>query len=74
MIKFTLMSDLHADFPQPSIDYRLLEKHVIVAGDTTNGLECLRFLGNKLRDKKGHTVLACPGENFNWEPLTVEIE
>lgn len=66
MIKFSLMSDLHADFPQPSMDYRRLEKHVLIAGDTTNGLECLRFLGNKLRDKKGHTVLACPGNHEHY--------
>lgn len=70
MIKFTLMSDLHADFPQQSIDYSKLEKHVIVAGDTTNGLECLRFLGHKLRDTKGHTVLACPGNHEHYANLT----
>ena len=66
MIKFTLMSDLHADFPQPSIDYSKLEQHIVIAGDTTNGLECLRFLGNKLRDKKGHTVFACAGNHEHY--------
>lgn len=69
MVKFTLMSDLHADFPQPPIDYSKLEKHVIVAGDTTNGLEGLRFLGNKLRDRKGHTVFACPGNHEHYANL-----
>ncbi len=65
-MKFTLMSDLHADFPQESINYNKLEKNVIIAGDTTNGLECLRFLCGKLRDKKGHTVMSCPGNHEHY--------
>lgn len=66
MIKFTLVSDLHADFPQESIDYNKLEQHVIVAGDTTNGLECLRFLSHKLREKKGHDVYAVCGNHEHY--------
>lgn len=63
-MKFTLMSDLHADFPQPRIPYDLLEENVVIAGDTTNGLECLAFF-NKLR-RKGHTVYAVDGNHEHY--------
>lgn len=69
--KFTLMSDLHADFLQKSIDYSLLEEDVVVAGDTTNGLECLRFLGHKLRNK-GHNVFSTPGNHEHYANLRQE--
>ena len=63
MTKFTLMSDLHLDFPQKKIPDNL-EETVIIAGDTANGLEGLRFLDKLVR--KGHNVLACDGNHEHY--------
>ena len=43
-MKFSLISDMHVNHPQPKTPYAKLEKVVVVAGDTSNGLEGLRFL------------------------------
>lgn len=69
-MKFSLISDMHVDHPQPKTPYDLLEEVVVVAGDTANGLEGLRFL-NKLQ-RKGHKVLVTDGNhehysNFNQQ-------
>ena len=63
-MKFSLISDMHLDFPQPKTPYNLLEEHVVVAGDTTNGLEGLKFL-QKLRNK-GHIVYAVDGNHEHY--------
>lgn len=63
-MKFSLISDMHLDFPQPKTPYDLLEEHVVVAGDTTNGLEGLKFL-QKLKNK-GHTVYAVDGNHEHY--------
>ena len=60
--KFSLVSDLHVDFPQPKIPP--LEKNVIVAGDTSNGLVGLRYLA-KLK-MKGHQVFAVDGNHEHY--------
>lgn len=62
--KFSLMSDLHVDHPQPKTPYDLLEKFVVVAGDTANGLEGLKFL-NKLK-RKGFEVFAVDGNHEHY--------
>ena len=61
---YSLMSDMHVDFPQPKTPYDLLEKNVIVAGDTSNGLEGLKFL-NKLQ-RKEFNVYACEGNHEHY--------
>ena len=63
-MKFSLLSDMHVDFPQEEVLYELLEKVVVVAGDTSNGFEGLRFL-NKLVNK-GHTVVAVDGNHEHY--------
>lgn len=63
-MKYSLISDMHVDFPQPKTPYDLLEKNVIVAGDTSNGLEGLKFL-QKLRNK-GFNVLAVDGNHEHY--------
>lgn len=63
-MKFSLISDMHVDFPHPKTPYDLLEKLVVVAGDTSNGLEGLRFL-QKLRNK-GFTVIAVDGNHEHY--------
>ena len=67
-MKFSLISDLHIDFPQPRISYEQLEDVVVVAGDTSNGLEGLKFL-NKLR-RKGFEVFACDGNHEHYRNLS----
>lgn len=67
-MKFSLVSDLHADFPQPPTPYESFEEVIVVAGDTTNGLDGLRFL-NKLR-RKGHHVIACDGNHEHYSNLS----
>ena len=64
MVKFSLLSDLHVDHPQKKTPYHLLEKNVIVAGDTANGLHGMKFL-NKLRNK-GHNVFAIDGNHSHY--------
>jgi len=63
-MKFSLISDMHLDHPQPKTPYHLLEERVIVAGDTANGLEGLKFL-QKLKNK-GHTVYAVDGNHEHY--------
>ncbi len=63
-MKFSLISDMHVDFPQQKTPYDLLEENVIVAGDTGNGLVGLKFL-NKLR-RKGHKVFAIDGNHEHY--------
>lgn len=63
-MKFSLISDMHVDFPQPKTPYDLLEKIVVVAGDTSNGLEGLKFL-QKLRNK-GFDVKAVDGNHEHY--------
>jgi len=66
-MKFSLISDMHVDFPQKKTPYHLLEQNVIVAGDTANGLEGLKFL-DKLQ-RKGFNVLASPGNHEHYSNL-----
>lgn len=68
MVKFTLISDMHVDFPQNKTPYDLFEEYVIVAGDTANGLEGLKFLDKIVR--KGHKVLACSGNHEHYFNLS----
>lgn len=63
-MKFSLISDMHIDHPQPKTPYELLEENVIVAGDTSNGLEGLKFL-QKLRNK-GFNVYAVDGNHEHY--------
>lgn len=67
-MKFSLISDMHVDFPQPKTPYDKLEPVVIVAGDTSNGLEGLRFL-QKLKNK-GFEVYACDGNHEHYANLS----
>lgn len=68
-MKFTLVSDLHADFPHGGkYPYEDMEDVVIVAGDTTNGLEGLRFL-NKMKNK-GHRVYATLGNHEHYANIS----
>jgi hypothetical protein len=48
-LKFSLVSDLHVNHPQPKIPYDQLEDLVIIAGDTSNGLDGIKFI-NKLKN------------------------
>jgi len=63
-MKFSLISDMHVDFPQPPTPYNKLEEVVVVAGDTSNGLVGVKFL-NKLK-RKGHTVFAVDGNHEHY--------
>lgn len=65
---FTLISDMHVDFPQDKTPYDKLENTVVVAGDTGNGLVGLKFL-NKLR-RKGFDVWATEGNHEHYSNLT----
>ena len=65
---YSLISDMHVDFPQQKTPYELLEKNVIVAGDTSNGLHGLKFL-NKLQNK-GFTVYACEGNHEHYSNIS----
>ncbi|TXH15711.1 MAG: hypothetical protein E6R03_06745 [Hyphomicrobiaceae bacterium] len=67
-MKFSLISDMHVDFPQPKTPYYLLEQNVVVAGDTANGLEGLKFL-QKLRNK-GFNVYACDGNHEHYSNIS----
>jgi predicted phosphodiesterase len=66
--KFSLLSDLHVDHPQPKTPYADLEEWVIVAGDTSNGLLGTKFL-NKLKNK-GHKVFAVDGNHEHYSNRT----
>lgn len=63
-MKFSLISDMHLDHPQLKTPYNLLEKNVVVAGDTANGLLGLKFL-QKLRNK-GFNVFAVDGNHEHY--------
>lgn len=67
-MKFTLISDMHIDFPQNKTPYELFEESVVIAGDTSNGLEGFRFLEKMQR--KGFNVFACPGNHENYSNLS----
>lgn len=60
--KYSLVSDLHLDFPHPKTPE--MEQFVIVAGDTSNGLLGLKYL-QKLK-RKGHTVFAVDGNHEHY--------
>lgn len=64
-MKFSLISDMHVDFPQPKTPYDKLEQVVVVAGDTSNGLEGLKFL--RKMQNKGFTVLATEGNHEHYK-------
>jgi UDP-2,3-diacylglucosamine pyrophosphatase LpxH len=59
---------MHIDFPQPKTPYEQLEENVIVAGDTSNGLEGLKFL-QKLKNK-GFNVYACDGNHEHYRNIS----
>jgi len=61
---YSLVSDMHVNHPQPKTPYGQLEEWVIVAGDTANGLEGLKFL-EKLQNK-GHKVHAVCGNHEHY--------
>lgn len=63
-LTYSLVSDLHLDHPQPKITPDSLEKLIIVAGDTGNGLVGLKYL-NKLK-RRGHTVFAIDGNHEHY--------
>jgi DNA repair exonuclease SbcCD nuclease subunit len=65
-MKFTysLISDMHVNHPQLKTPYDKLEEFVIVAGDTSDGLEGLKFI-NKLKNK-GHKVFAVDGNHEHY--------
>lgn len=62
--KYSLISDMHVNHPQLKTPYELLEENVIVAGDTSNGLDGLKFL-HKIQ-KKGHNVYAVDGNHEHY--------
>lgn len=64
-MKFSLISDMHVDFPQNPTPYDKFEKNIIVAGDTSNGLLGLKFL-NKLRNKE-FDVYAVDGNHEHYK-------
>lgn len=67
MTRFSLISDMHIDFPQPRTPYDKLEENVIIAGDTSNGLEGLKFL-QKLKNK-GFNVYAVDGNHEHYSNM-----
>lgn len=67
-MKFSLISDMHVDFPQEKTPYDKLEKNVVVAGDTGNGLVGMKFL-NKMR-RKGHDVYAVDGNHEHYSNVS----
>lgn len=65
MFKFTLMSDLHLDIgSQLRVPIEETEDTVVVAGDTSNGLQCLQYYA-KMR-RKGKTVIAVEGNHEHY--------
>lgn len=67
-MKFSLISDMHVNHPQLKTPYDKLEEIIVVAGDTSDGLESLKFL-NKLRNK-GHRVWACDGNHEHYSNVS----
>lgn len=66
-MKFSLMSDLHIDFPQNRIPYDKLERLVVVAGDTANGLLGFKFLDGL--KNRGFEVISCDGNHEHYSNL-----
>ena len=66
-MKFSLISDMHVDFPQEKTPYDKPENTVVVAGDTGNGLVGLKFL-QKMRNK-GFEVFACDGNHEHYSNI-----
>lgn len=71
-MKYTLISDLHLDFPQKKVPYDKFEKNVIIAGDTTNNLDCLRFFDKLTR--KGFNVFAIDGNHEHYSNVKKQID
>ncbi len=67
-MKFSLISDMHLDFPQQKTPYDKLESLVIVAGDSANGLVGVKFL-NKLK-RKGHKEFAVDGNHEHYANIS----
>lgn len=65
IMKFSLISDMHVDFPQPKTPYDKFEDFVIVAGDTSNGLAGTKFL-NKIKNK-GFDLFAIDGNHEHYK-------
>ena len=65
--KFSLISDMHVDHPQPKTPYDALEQFVVVAGDTANGLLGTKFL-KKLKNK-GFDLFAVDGNHEHYANL-----
>lgn len=63
-MRYSLISDMHLDHPQPKTPYDKLEKLVVVAGDCGNGLVGVKWL-NKLKNK-GHDVFAVTGNHEHY--------
>lgn len=63
-VEYTLVSDMHIDFPQPKTPYDQFKPLVIVAGDTSNSLLGLKWL-NKLKNK-GFQVFAVDGNHEHY--------
>jgi DNA repair exonuclease SbcCD nuclease subunit len=63
-IEYTLVSDMHLDFPQGKTPYEKFKPLVVVAGDTANGLKGLKWL-NKLKNK-GFDVFAVDGNHEHY--------
>lgn len=62
--RYSLISDLHLNHPQLKTPYELLLPHVVVAGDTSNGLDGLKFL-NKMK-RRGFQVFAVDGNHEHY--------
>lgn len=61
---YSLISDMHLDHPQNKTPYANLEKNVVIAGDTANGLLGLKFF-NKLKNK-GFTLFPVDGNHEHY--------
>lgn len=68
-MKFSLISDMHINHPQPKTPYDKLEEFVIVAGDTDNCLGGVKFL-QKIKNK-GHKVFAIDGNHEHYANLSI---